>query len=248
MRDVGDEELSVRVFNGHRLATAYHDAGGAKLVVFCHGFHGQKSGDSRRFVMAARTLAEQGISSLRFDQYGCGDSEGDFKDVSFDDWVATTRAIVGEYLAAGMRVALFGQSMGACTALCVAAERSDVTAVVAWVPGAGVDPFVPSPGGFSEEAGQIVPDRYWQEVQVARIADRYGRVTAPAYLVFGTADHYVNEVNRRALIERAQPHHRIDVFEGYAHSAWTYAQSREILERSCRFLVDAFAHDVTNDR
>ena len=248
MSDFGTEELSMRKFNGHRLATAFHDAGGGKLVVFCHGFHGQKSGDSRRFVRAARTLAEHGISSLRFDQYGCGDSEGDFKDVSFDDWVATTRAIAAHYMAAGMRVALFGQSMGACTALCVAADLPDLAAVVAWVPGAGVDPFVPSPGGFSEEAGQIVPDRYWREVHDARIADRFGRVTAPAYLVFGTADHYVNETNRRALIDRAQPHHRIDVFEGYAHSAWSYGQATEILDRSCRFLGDAFEADATKDR
>jgi alpha-beta hydrolase superfamily lysophospholipase len=235
------EEFSMRQFNGHRLATVFHEAGGTKLVVFCHGFHGQKSGDSRRFVIAARTLAEHGISSLRFDQYGCGDSEGDFKDVSFDDWVATTREIVGQYVSGGTRVALFGQSMGACTALCVAADLPGITAVVAWVPGASVEPFVPSPGGFSEEAGQIVPDRYWREAHDAVIADRYARVAAPAYLVFGTADLYVTEADRRALIERAQPHHRIDVFEGYAHSAWTYAQSTEILGRSCGFLVDAFA-------
>lgn len=241
MSDAAAEDISMREFNGHRLASAFHDAGGTKLVVFCHGFHGQKSGDSRRFVLAARTLAGHGISSLRFDQHGCGDSEGDFKDVSFDDWVATTRAIAAEYLAAGMRVALFGQSMGACTALCVAADLPDLTAVVAWVPGAGVDPFVPTPGGFSEENGQIVPDRYWREVHDARIADCYARVTATAYLVFGTADHYVNETNRRALIDRAKPHHRIDVFDGYAHSAWTYEQSTEILDRSCRFLVDALS-------
>ena len=248
MTDGGAQDISMRVFNGHRLAAAFHEAGGGKLVVFCHGFHGQKSGDSRRFVRAARSLAEQQISSLRFDQYGCGDSEGDFKDVSFDDWVATTRAIAAWYLGAGNRVALFGQSMGACTALCVAADLPDLTAVVAWVPGAGVEPIVPSPGGFSEEGGQIVPDRYWREAHEARIAERFGRVAAPAYLVFGTADHYVNETNRRALIDRAQPHHQIDVFEGYAHSAWSYEQATKILDRSCRFLVDAFEADAPKDR
>ncbi len=242
------EDISMRVFNGHRLAAAFHDAGGRELVVFCHGFHGQKSGDSRRFANAARALAEHGISSLRFDQYGCGDSEGDFKDVRFDDWVATTRAMADHYAAAGMHVALFGQSMGASAVLCVAADLPGVAGVVAWVPDAAIEPFVPSPGGFSEEGGQIVPDRYWREAHEARIADRYARVTAPAYLVFGTADHYVNEANRRALIDRAQPHHRIDVFDGYAHSAWTHEQSTEILDRSCRFLVDAFEAGAANDR
>ncbi len=243
MGGMDTERLSMETFNGHRLATAFNDAGGRKLVVFCHGFHGQKSGDSRRFVIAARTLAELGISSLRFDQYGCGDSEGDFRDVSFDDWVATTRAIVAQHTADGTRLALFGQSMGACTALCVAADLPELVAVVAWVPGAPTEPFVPSPGGFSEEAGQIVPDRFWREVHEADIAAKFARVAPPAYLVFGTADLYVTEASRRALIDRAQPQHRIDVFKGYAHSAWSHAQSTEIVDRSCRFLVDAFGAD-----
>lgn len=236
-----NERIASATFNGHRLATVFHDAGGREFVVFCHGFQSQKTGPSRFFVRAARTLAAQGISSLRFDQYGCGDSPGDSTESSFGDWVATTRAIAEHYLAAGHRVALFGQSMGGSAAIAAASDLPRLTALVAWVPDANVEPFVATAEEFLEESSQLVRPSYWREACDARVAERFERVDMPAYLVFGTADWFVNEENRRALIERAKPQHKVDVFEGYVHSAWTYEQATDIIQRSCGFLVDAFA-------
>jgi hypothetical protein len=236
-----NEHLSMRDVDGRRIAVAWHEAGSRDLVVFCHGFRGHKGGPNSFFVGAARQLAAHGVCSLRFDQPGSGDSEGSFEDSSFDEWLATTAAIVREHQAAGYRVALFGQSMGGAAVLAVAAEVTGLVAEVAWVPDPNVDPFEPSPTGFCEEGGQIVQDRFWREAHEARIAERLPNVAAPAYLVFGTADEFVSEENRLALTERARPHHRIDVFEGYAHSAWTHVQATEIIDRSCRFLVEAFA-------
>jgi esterase/lipase len=235
-----NERVETAMFNDHRLATVFHDAGGRDLVVFCHGFQSQKTGPSRLFVRAARMLAPHGISSLRFDQLGCGDSEGESDASSFDDWVGTTRAIAEHYLDTGYRVALFGQSMGGAAVIGVAAELHELMAIVAWSPGANVDVFVPSPSGFVEEGGQLVRDSYWREAHDARIAEKFGRLHQAAYVVFGTADHLVDEKNRRALIERAGSTHRIDVFEGYAHSAWSYEQATEILKRSCDFLLAVF--------
>jgi|CXWL01.1.fsa_nt_gi alpha-beta hydrolase superfamily lysophospholipase len=232
-----EERHETQLINGHRIATAFHDGGGTDVVVFCHGFKGVKTGPSRYFVRAARLLAERGISSLRFDQYGSGDSEGEFEDSSFDDWITTTRAIVEAHLAAGSRVALFGQSMGGCASIAVAAAVPEIVALVAWSPGANIEPFVPSPTGLMEEEGQIVRDGYWKEAHEARIGDRFAQVSCPAYVVLGTADHLADESNRRAFIDKAQPHHRIEVIEGLAHSAWSATQAKEIVGRSCEFLA-----------
>ena len=234
-----EERHETQLINGHRIATAFHDGGGTDVVVFCHGFKGVKTGPNRHFVRAARLLAERGISSLRFDQYASGDSEGEFEDSSFNDWIATTRAIVEDYLAAGNRVALFGQSMGGCASIAVAADVPAIAALVAWSPGANIEPFVPSPTGFMEEGGQIVRDAYWREAHEARIAEKLALVRCPAYVVLGIADHLVDASNRQALIDRAQAHHRIEVIEGLAHSAWSAAQGEEIIGRSCAFLEEA---------
>jgi hypothetical protein len=69
----------------------------------------------------------------------------------------------------------------------------------AWVPDASVDPFTPDPRGFVEEGGQRVGNRFWQEAHAAGIRDA--------------------TENREALMSLAKPADRVDVFEGYPHSA-----------------------------
>ncbi|MCD6232842.1 alpha/beta fold hydrolase [bacterium] len=54
-------------------------AGKKPAVLMVHGFHQTKS--QRKFVELGKKLARNGIFSLRFDFSGCGDSEGDYKDV-----------------------------------------------------------------------------------------------------------------------------------------------------------------------
>lgn len=232
--------------NGHNLAVSFHDAGTKDVVIFCHGFRGSSIGPNRFFVRAARKLAAEHISSLRFDQFGSGNSEGDFRESSFNDWVSTTRIIVRKYLDDGYRVALFGQSMGGSTVLAVGAETLHLTAIVAWVPDAGIDTFTYPESGIIEESGQVVQASYWQEAHDARIADAFTRVKAPTYVVQCTADEYVDEANRRALAERAAPHQRIDTFEGYRHSSWSYKESEDIIDRSVAFLARSFQHPTAN--
>lgn len=104
MKDV----ISLETYNGHNIATYMCDVGTKNIVLFCHGYRGTAVGPNRFFVRAARALAEQGISSLRFDQYGSGNSAGDFFESRFDDWVETTRSIAKEYIDQGYQVSLFG--------------------------------------------------------------------------------------------------------------------------------------------
>ncbi|WP_166789599.1 alpha/beta hydrolase family protein [Cryobacterium fucosi] len=221
---------------GHQLASVTHHARSDDVVLFCHGFRGEKSGPNRTFVTLARALASHGISSLRFDQYGSGDSEGDFIDSRFDDWVSVIRTLTRKYLGEGKRVALFGQSMGGSAVICAAAGL-DVSAVVSWVPDASTDQFAPDPRGFVEEGGQRVDNAFWTEAHRADIVGKLKEVTAPCYLVFGTSDKYVSVENREALINACQPTDQIDVFDGYPHSSWSFEQADDIIRRSAAFLA-----------
>jgi len=63
-----------------------------RLVVHVHGF-GEDLNKSRRMAaLQARALAHAGDAVLRFDLLGCGDSDGDFSDATWDDWIADTVA------------------------------------------------------------------------------------------------------------------------------------------------------------
>jgi pimeloyl-ACP methyl ester carboxylesterase len=222
---------------GRSIACASHDPGSAAIVLFCHGFRGEKTGPNRTFVRAARRLAARGIGSLRFDQYGSGDSAGEFIESRFDDWVATIRVLANEQVERGCRVALFGQSMGASAAICAAAGIP-VEAVVAWVPDASTDDFSPDPRGFVEEGGQRVSNDFWRQAHRAAIPEQLVDVSARCYFVFGTADEYVSEQNRSAVITQMKPFDRVDVFDGYPHSAWTFEQAEDIIQRSTNFLEE----------
>lgn len=233
-------QVQTQDYNGHKIATALHDAGSKNMVIFCHGYRSTSIGPNRFFVRAANKLEAAGISCLRFDQYGSGNSDGSFFDSSFDDWVATTKAIVQNYQDKRYRIALFGQSMGGSTVLAVGAESPNLTAIVSWVPDASAGDFTAPESGVIEECGQIVQPAFWQEAHDAKIGERLPLVKPPTYIVQCTADEYVDEQNRELIEQNAQPQHIIDTYKGYLHSTWTYEQSEAIINKSVDFLIQAF--------
>src|SRR5271155_5466123 len=66
------------------LAAVLHRAPGKRLVILCHGFTGNKIESGRLFVQTARALQQAGISALRFDFMGSGDSSGEFNQMTPD--------------------------------------------------------------------------------------------------------------------------------------------------------------------
>lgn len=235
------ESFETLEVNGHKLAAVFNDAGGKQLVVFCHGYRGTSTGPNRFFVRAARQLAGQGISSVRFDQYGSGNSEGDFMDSRFNDWVATVHAIVRHYADKKHKIALFGQSMGGAAVIVAGANIPGLQAVVAWVPDPNVEPFTHDENDLMEEGGCLVRAKYWKEAHEARVGDKFPAIKAPTYVVQCTADEYVDQQNRDVFYAKARPYQKIDTFDGYSHSTWTYEQSEDIINRSVNFIVEAFA-------
>jgi alpha-beta hydrolase superfamily lysophospholipase len=234
------ETVGTLNINNHNIAYVFNDAGSKNLVIFCHGFRGTSIGPSRTFVRATRKLSKIGISSLRFDQYGCGNSDGDFKDSSFNDWIDTTSEIVKEYQAKGYRVALFGQSMGGSTVLIAGSQNKKVVSIVAWVPAAQVVNFTPPKSGFMEEAGQVVQSDFWKESHDANIIHYLREIDSPLYIVQCSDDEYITKEDHKAIIENVKQNHKIEMYEGYKHSTWTYDQANEIIDKSIEFIKKSF--------
>lgn len=232
------EYIGIRTYNNHKIATVTLDAGSKDIVIFCHGYRSSSIGPHRSFVLVSRQLADVGISSLRFDQFGSGNSEGDFLHSSFNDWIETTSSIVNDYLQKGYRVCLFGQSMGGATVLKVASLIPAISSVVAWAPDPSVDSFKAPSSGVLEEGGQRVQATFWQEAHDAHIAGTLKDIKARTYIIQCANDEYVSPENHRAIVANASRQQRLEMLEGHTHSSWTYQQTTRIIDKSVAFLVD----------
>lgn len=58
------------------------------LAVQIHAFAEEANKCRRMTALQARAMAEEGWAVLRFDLFGCGDSDGDFADASWNEWIA----------------------------------------------------------------------------------------------------------------------------------------------------------------
>ncbi|NUQ87063.1 MAG: alpha/beta fold hydrolase, partial [Glycomyces artemisiae] len=94
------------------LPTAPH----APAVALCHGFGGNRAEFGYTFVRLAERLAARGVAACRFDFAGCGDSDGDFADLTVSDQVAQALAVLDALAAHPAvdpdRLSLMGMSLG----------------------------------------------------------------------------------------------------------------------------------------
>ncbi len=196
-----------------------------RLVIMSHGFTGSSTGPGRTFVDFARLLVREGFSVLRFDQPNSGNSEGDYIDSSFQEWVETIAYLGRKYLDQGYRLALLGQSMGA-TATTVATNhaylRGRVDCILLWVPDPKSD-FSGDPGATYEESGQKYRGVFWKE---ARESDFFGcleKYAGGIHLVYGEHDRYVSAELRRQVAGMVQQKgQEVITLPGQDHSPWGY--------------------------
>ncbi|WP_085833089.1 alpha/beta hydrolase [Clostridium merdae] len=100
------------------------------VVVILHGFGGDRNAMNFSLTKLSRMLAKNNIASVRFDFFGCGESDGEFVDVTISNHIEDGCAIVD--FVAGLnevdssRIGLFGISLGGAVASAVAARKKDI--------------------------------------------------------------------------------------------------------------------------
>jgi pimeloyl-ACP methyl ester carboxylesterase len=132
---------------GRRLFAAFHPAeGGAarRAVLICQPLHHEYLRIHRALRNLAALLARRGCAVLRFDYYGCGDSEGESIDGDLDRWTDDVSLAADELRRrAGTPDVWFGGvRLGGTLAALAAAGRDDVAAVVLLDPVVRGDAYV----------------------------------------------------------------------------------------------------------
>lgn len=113
----------------------------ALIVLNLHGFGGSMSGYKYAHTHLSRVLESNGFGCARFDFYGCGESDGEFEEMTFtgliEDAIDMYNYLVDCKLTTADRIILSGHSMGGYVASCVAPKLQPI-GLILMCPGGGM--------------------------------------------------------------------------------------------------------------
>ncbi len=236
-----DSQVSFETIKGTKIfqILTEPDSSEKKIVIMSHGFRGSSIGPARTFVDFERLLVQNGFSTLRFDQPCGGNSEGDYVDSSFNEWVQTTTYFAEKYLDLGYKVILLGQSMGATTTMIVAAKeevKDKIPCILLWVP----DPkstYTNEGNEIGEEGGQKYSESFWQEAKDANFFKCINDYEGGIHLVYGEHDKYISEELRKQVIEEVKKKNQpYLVLPGQDHSSWDFDLAQKVYQEELDFI------------
>ncbi|QVK17333.1 alpha/beta fold hydrolase [Mycoplasmatota bacterium] len=126
------------------------------LVVMYHGFTGHKGENAFLFTQFSRYLCDNNIASLRFDFLGSGESDHDFKYMTFSKEVEEAKAILtlAKTFPFVRKIIVMGLSMGGAVATQVAKERaSEIDKLILWAPAGNIREIIENSHFSTSENG-----------------------------------------------------------------------------------------------
>ncbi len=165
-----------------------HIAAPERWIICSHGLYSSK--DSDKYVTLAEMANERGISLLRFDHRGCGQSDGSFAGSTLSRRIEDMQAAIEwtrrTYPA---DIALFGSSFGGMVS--ILAADSDVKALA----------LMSTPYEIREDLG--MDEAFMEDLQRYSLLDAVASVP-PVLVMHGRSDELVPVAHARALYRHAR--------------------------------------------
>jgi pimeloyl-ACP methyl ester carboxylesterase len=186
-------------------------------VLFVHGFVGSKVGAHRLFVKAAQAFAEAGYISFRFDFSGCGESNGDYRDVTVSKQInelieAITYVSQLDHVDP-KQVILIGHSLGGAITALTAYQFPEIKQIALWSPVA--KPFLDITAITSEQAvetaeihgvfdynGFLLSHDFFEDLKQHQPLDSINLFNGSVLIVHGDDDQDVPKENAKAYANR----------------------------------------------
>jgi uncharacterized protein len=219
---------------------------GAPGVIFFHGFTGDRMESHWLFVKCSRALAQADIASLRFDFYGSGESEGEFREVTLKGEISDARAAIEFFCRQkgidATRLGLLGLSLGGAIAAMVA-PRARARSIVLWAalahpahlralaesastPIAGTD-------GSREFGSQHVSPRFLDNVDKIDPLKSIARFKKPTLIIHPEKDGYLPLSHPEDFFQAAcSPTKEKVIIPGADHTFTSLAWEREVIDRT----------------
>ena len=122
---------------GRRFCLLHHAGERAVVgaILFVHPFAEEMNKSRRMAALQARAFADAGWIVLQIDLYGCGDSEGDFGDATWKQWIDDVRdAAAWLHRETGRSPVLWGLRAGCLVALEASAGMEPMHNLLLWQP------------------------------------------------------------------------------------------------------------------
>ena len=110
------------------------------IVIMFHGFTGNKTEHAGHFRNFSRILFNNDVSSMRVDFFGNGESDGEFKDFTFDTLIDDSEQII-QYAKTNFSnksIVLLGYSMGGAVTAMMAVKHPEIENIILWSPAGNI--------------------------------------------------------------------------------------------------------------
>ena len=195
----------------------------------------------------AESLAERGLTALRFDFAGRGESDGDVFDLSYTHEVEDLRAAIAFLVGRGIeRLAIFGSSMGGSVALLAAAQEQRVEAVATVAAVAYPDRLTErypedtadwQDLGYIEVGGHRISSGFIQDAEEHNVLRAVGAIEIPLLIMHGLDDEVVPVADADDIAAAAH-HVSMSLIEGADHSFSDARQRAYVVEEAADFFTD----------
>jgi uncharacterized protein len=220
--------------------------GGTPGVVFFHGFTADRMESHWLFVKCSRALARAGIASLRFDFYGSGESDGEFREATLQGEVSDALAAVKFFrrqkgIDRG-RVGLLGLSLGGAIAASIA-HRAKAEALVLWAALAHPAHLrtlaerstrpLPGSDGFREYGAHEICPCFLDDMEKLEPLQSIAQFQRPVLIIHPEKDEHLPLSHPEDYLQAAGTDIKQKVIiPGADHTFTSIAWEREVIERT----------------
>ena len=235
---------------GHQLVGMHHQIQGDKILIMCHGFTGSKIENKRLFVEAARAFAADGISVLRFDFFGSGDSEGEFEETLVSHNIANLKDAMAWAREQGFKkLAVLGISMGAATAI-LTLEHESADALLLWSAVPDFEQlfasYTQNPAAIVEQQsviehdGWLIGREFFIDAMGYNVPEALARIEIPKFIVQGSEDAQVFIQGFQTFQDIATPPAYFMEIPGAGHTYQTPKHRRQVIRQTAIWLYRHF--------
>lgn len=247
-----EKPIVVKNQNGKQLMGVLHLPKTRKkipLVVICEGFGGMKS--QEKFVRLARGLVKRNIASFRFDFEGCGESEGEFRNITVKKEVSDLKTIMSLLFRKRSidknKVFFVGYSLGAVIITIFLAQTEFLSkGLVFWAPAFCQKDFFPlwytpkeiekwQKQGYFIRKEQVVKISYFKENKDKDYSSLLSKIQIPILILHGGKDDTVPVKFSKGLVKNYR-NIKLKVYPRAEHKFEDYYIQKELICDTARWI------------